>query len=147
MYSKYFSLYGGVLMLMLGLIALVPILQGSAEGLPQLKVDTSYGLFLGVLPINVFNKFALIGFGLVGLWSSGKSSPRYSILYCQVVCYSMGALAVLGLFPATNTLGGIWPLFGAEVFAHLSFAVVAGMCAMMDLKVPAGNVYRGRKRN
>lgn len=147
MYSKYYSLYGGILMLIMGLIALVPFMQGATEGLPDLKVELSYGLFLGILPINVFNKFALIGFGLTGLWCSGQSSPRYSIFYCQVVCYAMGTLAVFGMFPATNTLGGIWPLFGAEVFTHLLFAVVAGMCAVMDLKVPVGNVYRGRKRN
>jgi hypothetical protein len=144
MYSKYYALYGGILMMILGLFAL--FFQGTPQGLPELKVDLSYGLFLGLLPINIFNKFALIGFGIIGIYCSGKSNS-YSIFYCQTVCYAMGALSLLGMFPATNTLGGIWPLFGAEVFAHMLFAVVAGMCAMMDLKVPASNVYRGRKRH
>jgi hypothetical protein len=38
----------------------------------------------------------------------------------------MGALALIGLFPQTNTLFGYWPLFGFEIIAHGIFALIGG---------------------
>lgn len=134
MNSKLFALYGGFLMLFLGVSALIPGLEGSAANLPDLKVETSYGLFLGLLPINIFNKMALIVFGIWGIASSRQNLMNYSVNYSKVVFFVMGTLAILGVFPQTNTLGGLWPLFGGEVIAHGLFAIIGGTCALADTK-------------
>lgn len=139
MHPRRFALVGGIVMLLLGLLSLVPSLQGSALELPVLRLETSYGLFLGLFPMNILNKLALIGFGV---WGIAASRMKYrelpaSITYSRAVFYVMGALAVLGLIPQTNTLFGYWPLFGAEVALHAVFAVVGAYFGYaLSAKVP-----------
>lgn len=127
MFPRRYALFGGIVMLAMGVLALIPQLSSFAEtALPVLKVETSYGLFLGLFPMNIFNKVALILFGVAGIWAAQSSfnSLPMSILWSRVVFFAMGALAILGLFPQTNTLMGYWPLFGAEILAHAVFAVI-----------------------
>jgi hypothetical protein len=129
MQPKKFALIGGVLMLLMGVLALIPSLsqfQNSAMQLPMLKIDTSYGLFLGVLPFNIVNKIALILFGIAGIAAANApttSLPK-SILFARVTFFVMGALAILGLIPDTNTLNGYIPLFGGTIIDHAVFALV-----------------------
>jgi hypothetical protein len=158
MNTRKFAWVGGILMLAMGVLSLVPGLYQSlaADGalLPPLSVETSYGLSFGIIPMNIFNKIALILFGLSGIAASrerdivprdvtrttpngttvvggnGWSTPvvddpqSSSVLWSRVVAVMMGTLAVLGMIPATNTLFGTWPLFGSEVAAHAVFAVL-----------------------
>lgn len=129
MSPKNFALFGGILMLLMGVVSLVPNMVGSTENLPPLMVQTSYGLFLGLFAMNIFNKVALIAFGLAGIWAA---SARFtdlpaSIHFSRWVCYLMGALAILGLIPQTNTLFGYMPLFGNVIWEHAIFAVVGGI--------------------
>ena len=64
MNAKNFALVGGIVMLVIGALSLIPAFTGLAFGLPLLKIETSYGLFLGIFPLNIVNKAILIGFGL-----------------------------------------------------------------------------------
>lgn len=124
MQTKNFALIGGLVMIMMGIIALIPAMNVT-EGLPPLVVNTSYGMFMDIFPMNIFNKAALIIFGIAGMWAyfNPENNLYYSTLYAKVVFWVMGALAVLGLFPQTNTLFGYWPLFGFEIIAHGIFAL------------------------
>lgn len=134
MFSKSFALFGGVLMLVIALWSLIPGQQGPNAALPFLKVQASYGLFLGLLPMNIFNKVALLVFGTAGLICSHQKTDLFSIHYAKVVFFVFGVLAIAGLIPATNTLGGLWPLFGSEIVAHGFFALIAGGCAVADTR-------------
>lgn len=127
MHTKNFALIAGLVMLMMGLIAFVPSLN-VVEGLPPIEVNTSYGMFLDIFPLNIFNKIALIIFGIAGVFAymTSKESYHYSVIYSKVVFWAMGTLAVLGLFPQTNTLFGYWPLFGFEIIVHGLFALLGG---------------------
>lgn len=121
-----FALYGGLVMLAIGVIAMIPALVGSADGLPPLQLENSYGLFLNLFPMNIVNKVVLILFGVAGIAAAnakGTNLPA-SIKYSRVVFFAMAALAVLGLIPQTSTLFGYWPLFGGEVIAHGVFALL-----------------------
>ena len=124
MHPRQFALYGGVIMLLAGLIALM--YPGPTAGLPDLKFDTSYGWFLGEIPMNVLNKFALMVFGVAGVMASNMrfTSLPASILYARAVFFVMGTLAILGMFRQTFTLGGYWPLFGSDVVFHAAVAVI-----------------------
>lgn len=75
--------------------------------------------------MNIFNKAALLIFGIAGVWAyfTPENNLYYTSLYAKVVFWVMGALALLGLFPQTNTLFGYWPLFGFEIIAHGAFAI------------------------
>ncbi len=129
MHPKRFALVAGIVMLVMGALALIPNLSNDPNGiLPVLKENTSYGLFLGLFPMNIFNKVALIVFGLAGIWAANVKNRNLpaSIWYARIVFVVMGAAAILGLFPATNTLNGYWPLFGYTVLDHAVFAVLGG---------------------
>ncbi len=126
MFPKRFALIGGIIMLAMGLFSLIPQLVGSAQGLPALYVEQSYGLFLGLFPMNVLNKVALIIFGLAGIYAANKKFTNLpaSIKFSRWTFFVMGPLAILGLIPQTNTLFGYWPLFGNDIWLHAAFAVV-----------------------
>lgn len=121
-----FALYGGIIMLAMGAISLVPSYVGYSDGLPLLNLDVSYGMFLGYFPMNIVNKVALMAFGLAGIIVSNlkfNALPR-SVTFSRLVFYVMGAAAILGMIHQTSTFFGYWPLFGGEVIAHAAFAVV-----------------------
>lgn len=123
-----FAFWGGSVMLVTGILSLLPALSVSPfeAGLPSLLVESSYGAFLGLFPMNAFNKVALIAFGLAGIavsYSPARALPL-SIKWSQAVFVVMGIVAVLGMIPRTNTLFGYWPLFGGEVIVHSLFAVL-----------------------
>ncbi len=140
MNPRRFSLYGGLFFLVVGVLALIPSLSNEMTAhLPYIYVQKSYGVFLNMFPMNIFNKVALIGFGLAGLFvnrDSAVSLPE-SISFSRWVAYLSGALTILGLFPATNTLFGYWPLFGADAAFHGAMAVVGAYFGFaLSAKVP-----------
>lgn len=118
------ALYGGIFMLVLGALAF--IIPGSIENLPALLVETSYGWFLGLFAMNVYNKLLLIVLGIAGIWAANAKARELpsSIFWAQSVLVIMGVLTLLGLFDQTNTFGGYWPLFGANAVLHGFFAVL-----------------------
>ena len=125
MQPKKFARIGGTVMLILGLLALIPSLSSTiTDDLPALRLETSYGWFLGLFAMNIINKLALIAFGILGIAaaSSTTRSLPMSINFSRLVFYVMGAGAILGLIPATQTFFGYWPLFGGEVLVHAIFA-------------------------
>ncbi|AZZ36330.1 hypothetical protein CIK05_05845 [Bdellovibrio sp. qaytius] len=129
MNAKNFALVGGIVMLVLGALSLIPAFTGMSFGLPILRIETSYGLFLGVFALNIVNKALLIGLGLWGIAAASDpalSLPR-SITFSRTVCWLTAVFAVLGLFPQTNTLFGFAPLFGAGIWLHSVMALTSGL--------------------
>lgn len=129
MNAKNFALVGGIVMLVLGALSLIPAFTGLSFGLPILKIETSYGLFLGIFPLNIVNKAILIGLGLWGIAAASDpvlSIPR-SITYSRVVFALTAVFAVLGIFPQTNTFFGFAPLFGAGIWLHAVMALLGGI--------------------
>lgn len=124
---KNFALIGGLAMISLGLISFIPSLNVT-EGLPPIYINMSYGMFLDLFPMNVFNKVALIAFGTGGIvaFFAAKDDLFYSINFSKIIFWTMGALSILGLFPQTNTLFGYWPLFGFEIIVHGIFSLIGG---------------------
>jgi hypothetical protein len=128
MFPRRFALWGGIAMLAIGVVSLIPSMAGSTDNLPPLLNESSYGLFLGLFPMNIINKAVLIAFGIAGIAAAGSKfdSLPASIFFARVTMFVMGVAAILGLFGATDTLGGYWPLFGGEVWMHAVFALFGG---------------------
>lgn len=124
MHPVRFALVGGIIMSLIGLFALLPAFRGPSLGLPNLVIETSYGMFLGLFAMNVLNKLMLIGFGIWGIWASQRKNRELpaSIQFSRGVMYAFGALAILGLLNITNTLLGYAPLFGAQILLNSAFA-------------------------
>ena len=136
MSTRNFALIGGIVMLAMGTLALIPTLNSGMETLPALSVNNSYGLFLNLFPMNIFNKVALIVFGLAGMicYFVKENSTFYSLIYSKVVFWVFAVLAILGLFPQTHTLSGYWPLFGYEIFVHATFALIGGYFGYLSIR-------------
>ena len=131
MSARKFALYGGITMFLMGFVSIIPGLEGSSAGLPELKIETSYGLFLGLFPMNILNKIALIVFGIAGIAAGRPADTSYPIHYSRMVFFVMGLAALLGVYDSTDTLFGYWPLFGGEIIAHGIFAVIGGICGFI----------------
>lgn len=127
MSAKSFAFFGGLLMFVLGLVSLIPGLEGKTSELPPLKIELSYGRFLGLFPMNIMNKIALLLFGGAGIITGRITDTAYSIHYSRFLFFSWGLLAVLGVYAPTNTLNGIWPLFGGDIILHGLVAVFGGI--------------------
>jgi hypothetical protein len=122
-----YALIAGIVMLAAGILAFIPALNVvPTAGMPALQLDTGYGLFLGFIPMNIVNKIVLIVFGLFGIGASmapATALPK-SILWSRVVFFAMGLLAILGLFPQTDTLFGYWPLYSWNIAATAVFSIL-----------------------
>jgi hypothetical protein len=128
MQPRKFALIGGIVMLAMGLLALIPDLYAYRQNseLPTLVVQSSYGYFLGFIPMNILNKLTLVLFGIAGIAATRApttSLPK-SITWSRWVFFVMAPLAVLGLFYQTNTLGGYMPLFEAQAWIYGIFAIL-----------------------
>lgn len=127
MKQKNFAFIGGIVMLIIGILAFYPGFNKPVEGLPELNVEASYGLFLNAFPMNIFNKLAFIILGIIGITVSAKErTVRSAIIFIRTVFWFMCAFTILGVFRQTNTLFGYWPLFGNEIWFHAVFAMLAG---------------------
>jgi len=127
MHPKRFALIGGLLMIIVGVVAFIPSLSTISGDMPALTLDSSYGMFLGYFSWNILNKAALIILGAIGVLAASKESISLpmSIQYSRLVFYVMLVLTVLGIFPQTNTLFGYMPLYGNDAWLHALGGVVA----------------------
>ncbi|WP_088891986.1 DUF4383 domain-containing protein [Leptolyngbya ohadii] len=118
-YSIRFTALGiGLLFLLLGLAGFVPAFVAPPDFVPAM----GFGYLFGLFPTNYFHN--AIGI-LVGLWGiAAFTSLTGSIVFNRIfaIVYALGA--VLGLIPFTNTLFGITPLLGNNVWLD---ALVAGI--------------------
>lgn len=138
---KNFALVGGIVMLVIGALSLIPAFSGLAFGLPLLRIETSYGLFLGIFPLNIVNKGILIALGMWGIAAASDPAialPR-STTYARSVFAIAAVLTLLGLFSQTNTLFGFAPLFGAGIWLHAVMALSAGLFGYSVFKAPVGS--------
>ena len=92
---------------------------------PQLQIEHGHGLALGLFPVNTLHNIVHLLFGVLGLAASA-GAVLAARQYFQVVAIAYALLVVLGLLPATQTLFGLVPLWGNDVWLHAGLAVVAG---------------------
>jgi uncharacterized membrane protein len=127
MSPKQFTLITGLIFTGVGILALVPSFSTFPAGYPRLALETSYGAFLNLFPMNIVNKIALIVTGIAGV--ACANAPTTSLPKCihfARFCFvSMGTVAILGFIPATNTLFGYWPLFGASALAAAIISITS----------------------
>ena len=109
MLTTYARLFGAVFVA-IGLLAFVPPLVPN-------------GNLLGVFPVNAAHNLVHIGLGVWGLVAG--ASLAAALFYFRGIAVIYGVLAVLGLFPATNTLFGLAPIHGADVILHGVLALIA----------------------
>lgn len=124
MTTRTFALIFGILYLGAGLLGLMPgLLTPPPAGDPAIGFDVLYGRLLGIFPVNMLHTLVHLVIGAWGLWAyMGNASPRF---YAQSLAVLYGVLGVMGLIPGLNTVFGLVPLHGHDIWLHLGTAAIA----------------------
>ena len=125
---KKFSGAVGLTYLAFGLFGAIPSFLTPAKSIPQIVsevgVTQGYGNLLGVFPINAFEVIVYIAIGLAGLVAFVGTEP-FARLYADTLAVWLGLIGILGLIPTANTLFGLMPIYGNDVWLHLGTAAIA----------------------
>ena len=123
MKTRYFALIVGIAFLGAGILGFVPALLSSPEGAPPLRLESGHGNLLGLFPVNVLHNLVHLIFGVWGVvvWRNFAASRVYS----RSVAIIYGVLTVLGFIPGLNTLFGLVPLHGNDIWLHGLIAAAA----------------------
>lgn len=125
MWSRYTALILGVAFAGAGLLGFVPAaLTPPADG-ANLVINSMHGNLLGLFPVNVVHNLVHLVFALWGFFAF-FSGPVSSRTYLRSVAVIYVVLAVMGFIPGLNTLFGLVPLHGNDIWLHLLLAAVAG---------------------
>jgi hypothetical protein len=119
-----FAFFCGIVYFGAGLLGLVPhALQFAPADSPPVKITLFHGQLLGLFPVNALHSAAHVAVGVWGILA-GRSvvSPKTYARSCAVF---FGALAVMGAIPALNTVFGLLPIHGHDIWLHGATAVVA----------------------
>lgn len=125
-----FALFIGFAYVSAGILGLVPAaLQPLPADAPPVKVSLLYGELLGVFPVNVIHSAVHIVIGAAGVyaWRSDHVWRRMATpkIYARALAVTYGVLAVLGVAPGVQTLFGLVPLYGNDVWLHAGTAAIA----------------------
>lgn len=119
-----FALVWGILFLVAGVAGFVPGLWHAPEAhYPDMAVNSFYGSILGLFPVNLLHNAVHLLFGVWGVLAARSAGSART--FAQVVAVAYGALVVIGLIPGLNTLFGLVPLFGNDVWLHALLAIPA----------------------
>ena len=136
---RYFALILGIMFLLIGVLAFVPGLTttppaaaadavdagaGAAHQHDLVVTGPGHGYLLGLFHVNLLHNLVHLAFGLWGVLA--YRSLGGSITYARSVAVIYGLLAIMGLIPGLNTMFGLVPIHGHDVWLHL---VIAGAAA------------------
>jgi hypothetical protein len=121
MSTRTFAMIFGIVFLAVGVLGFVPgMVQPLHEGHPS--VIGGGGQLLGLFPVNVLHNGVHVLFGLWGLAASRSAGG--SVLYARGVALIYAVLTVCGLIPNLNTMFGLVPLYGNDIWLHGLLALV-----------------------
>jgi len=120
---KTFALVFGVVYVLAGIAGFIPGMSPHTADMPPIAVDSFYGRALWLFPVNILHNFVHIAIGVWGILASRSVSGAR--MFGRGLAIFYGLLAVLGLIPATNTMFGLIPIYGHDVWLHAGSALVA----------------------
>ena len=121
---KKFALIFGIVYAVVGVLGFIPALVVAPELSGDLAVDAGHGWLLGIFPVNVVHNLVHLGIGIWGILAAKAFAS--SVFYAKANAVIFALLAILGIIPATDTLFGLVPLYGNDIWLHVLNAVVAG---------------------
>jgi hypothetical protein len=124
MTTRTFALIFGIAFLAIGIAGFIPgLVSPPHANHPDLAVDSGYGQVLGLFPINVLHNIVHLAFGAWGLVAYRSHGGARG--YAKGVAIIYAVLTVMGLIPGLDTMFGLAPLFGNDVWLHALLAAVA----------------------
>jgi hypothetical protein len=124
MTARSFALIFGIAYLGASVLGLLPgLVTPPPPDAPPMRFDVVNGMLFGLFHVNLLHTLVHLMIGAWGLAAyMGWSQPR---VYARSLAVLYGVLAVMGLIPGLNTLFGMVPLHGHDVWLHLGTAAVA----------------------
>lgn len=127
---RYFALITGILFLLLGIAGFVPGLVSLPTGAPsvavdapRLAIDSGYGYVLGLFPTNALHNAVHVAVGLLGIAAYTSTSGALTFTRGYAIAYAL--IALMGLFPFSNTTFGLMPIYGNNVWLNGITAAIA----------------------
>lgn len=104
------------------------------------SIPPGFGYLFGIFPTNYFHN--AIGI-LVGIWGiAAFTSLSGAIVFNRIFAVVYVAGAILGLLPFTNTLFGITPLFGNNIWLNVIAAAITfyyGFVKSAEINMPSSS--------
>lgn len=124
MSTRTFALVFGIVFLVIGIAGFIPgLVEGAGVARQQLEMEHGHGLLFGLFPVNTLHNIVHLLFGVWGLLA--YRSLGGAVSYARAVAIIYGILTVFGFIPALNTLFGLVPLYGNDIWLHALLALVA----------------------
>lgn len=145
--ARYFALAAGIVYLLVGLLGFIPGTHPMPAGgtPPNLAIESGYGYLLGLFPINILHNLVHLAIGGWGLASYRSFNGARAFARGLAIFY--GLLAILGLLPAPlNTMFGLVPIFGNDVWLHALTALAAAYFGFVQQPERAEFVDASRRR-
>ena len=122
-FTRYFALVVGAAFTLAGVAGFIPFFTPHAPAdAPHLIVNTSYGLLLGLFPVNIIHNLFHFAVGVTGLLAF-RSYPS-ALQFSRFLGVALGILTIMGMIPAFSTGFGLWPLYGHDIWLHGLEAVI-----------------------
>ena len=125
MATRYFALIFGIVYLLVGILGLIPGMLSPVgdPGNPPVNVQTLYGNLLGAFTVNILHTLVHLVIGIWGILAYRSFSAARTLSLAAGVIFIV--LFLFGLIPGLQTLFGLVPLHGADVWLHLLSGIVA----------------------
>jgi hypothetical protein len=138
-FTRYFVLVVGAAFIAAGVAGFLPFFTvHPAADAPHLLVDTSYGLLLGLFPVNIIHNLFHFGMGVLGVLAFRSYSS--ALQFSRFLGITLGVLTIMGLIPALQTGFGLWPLYSHDIWLHgieSAIGIYLGFIAVQKRPVPA----------
>ena len=126
---RYFSLVIGFIYTLMGLLGFFPsfVEPGHApEIMAQVATGTTagFGYLFGLFPISTVNNIFNLIIGIIGIVGFLGTEPAARII-ADSFAVLFGLFTLLGLIPFANTTFGLMPIFGNDVWLHLTTSALA----------------------
>lgn len=120
-----FAFIFGLVYTLVGIAGFIPaLLSPPPPDSPQLGVTALYGYLLHLFPVNILHTIVHL---LVGLWGLGVAgSTERATMYAKTLAIVFALLTIMGVLPVANTVFGLLPLHGHDVWLHAATALISG---------------------
>ena len=135
------TLVYGIAFTFFAIAGFIPGMTHMHGGEDRLIVEgPGHGDLLGLFHVNLLHNLTHLAFGVWGLvaYSRGYASSR---IYGRGVAVIYGVLAIAGLVPGLNSMFGLVPLEGHDVWLHVVLAIggaIFGFAPVEDDRGAAG---------
>ncbi|HEY3475224.1 MAG TPA: DUF4383 domain-containing protein [Anaerolineales bacterium] len=137
-FTRYFALIVGVAFTMAGIAGFLPFFTPhSSPDAPHLLMNTSYGLLLGLFPVNIIHNLFHFAWGVTGMLAS-RTYPS-ALKFSRYFGVTLAVLTVMGMLPSFRTGFGLMPLYGHDIWLHGFEAVIGvylGFYAPQKSRIP-----------